>query len=99
MISLNAKHANATGINLGAREEEMKKIMENRMSRLTLTSVAATLAMTGAAYAETEITLWHAMGGALGETVNQIAEDFNASQDEVVLTPVFKGTYEETLTL
>lgn len=76
----------------------MKKIMEIRMSRLTLTSVAATLAMTGAAYAETEITLWHAMGGALGETVNQIAEDFNASQDEVVLTPVFKGTYEETLT-
>ncbi|MBV7395961.1 extracellular solute-binding protein [Mameliella sediminis] len=68
------------------------------MSRLTLTSIAASVALAGAAYAETEITLWHAMGGALGETVNQIAKDFNASQDEVVLTPVFKGTYEETLT-
>lgn len=68
------------------------------MSRLTLTSAAATLILTGAAFAETEITLWHAMGGALGETVNQIAEDFNASQDEVKLTPVFKGSYEETLT-
>jgi sn-glycerol 3-phosphate transport system substrate-binding protein len=68
------------------------------MSRITLTSVAATLALTSAATAQTEIDLWHAMGGALGETVNAIAEDFNASQDEVVLTPVFKGTYEETLT-
>ncbi|CUH81949.1 extracellular solute-binding protein [Tropicibacter naphthalenivorans] len=50
------------------------------------------------AQAETEITFWHAMGGALGETVNAIAEDFNASQSEYKLTPVFKGTYEETLT-
>lgn len=68
------------------------------MSRLTLTSAIATLAFSGASFAQTEITLWHAMGGALGETVNQIAEDFNASQSDVVLTPVFKGTYEETLT-
>lgn len=51
-----------------------------------------------ASFAETEITWWHAMGGQLGETVNQIATDFNASQDEYKITPVFKGTYEETLT-
>ena len=69
------------------------------MSRMTLTSLAATLALTSAATAQTEIDLWHFMGGALDETVNAIAEDFNASQDEVVLTPVFKGTYEETLTV
>ncbi len=50
------------------------------------------------AYAQTEITWWHAMGGQLGETVNQIATDFNASQSDYVITPVFKGTYEETLT-
>ena len=68
------------------------------MSRITLSSVAVSLVLTGAAAAETEITLWHAMGGALGETVNLIAENFNASQDEVKLTPVFKGSYEETLT-
>ena len=68
------------------------------MKRLTITSVAAAFALSGAASAQTEISMWHAMGGALGDTVNQIAEDFNASQSEVVLTPVFKGTYEETLT-
>lgn len=50
------------------------------------------------AQAQTEITWWHAMGGQLGETVNKIAEGFNASQSDYKITPVFKGTYEETLT-
>ncbi|WP_415403300.1 extracellular solute-binding protein [Tateyamaria sp. SN3-11] len=62
-------------------------------------AVTATFGLTAsAAFAETEITWWHAMGGQLGETVNQIANDFNASQDDYKITPVFKGTYEETLT-
>ena len=68
------------------------------MKKLTLASAALTALWTGAAFAETEITWWHAMGGDLGETVNQIAADFNASRDEYKITPVFKGTYEETLT-
>ncbi len=50
------------------------------------------------ALSQTDITWWHAMGGQLGETVNKIAEDFNASQGDYKITPVFKGTYEETLT-
>ncbi|MBF9041871.1 extracellular solute-binding protein [Rhodobacterales bacterium HKCCE4037] len=60
--------------------------------------LAAGLLAGGAAQAQTEIEFWHAMGGQLGETVNQLVEDFNASQSDYVLTPVFKGTYEETLT-
>ena len=62
------------------------------------TTAAAFAMMAGTAFAETEITWWHAMGGQLGETVNKIAEDFNASQDEYKVTPVYKGSYEETLT-
>ncbi|MTI02890.1 extracellular solute-binding protein [Roseibium sp. RKSG952] len=62
------------------------------------TTAAAFALMAGTAFAETEITWWHAMGGQLGETVNKIAEDFNASQDEYKITPVYKGSYEETLT-
>ncbi len=54
--------------------------------------------MAGMASAQTEIEWWHAMGGQLGETVNQMAENFNASQSDYVITPVFKGSYEETLT-
>jgi sn-glycerol 3-phosphate transport system substrate-binding protein len=54
--------------------------------------------LAGTAQAQTEIEFWHAMGGQLGETVNQLAADFNASQSDYVITPVFKGSYEETLT-
>ncbi|QKV19221.1 extracellular solute-binding protein [Oricola thermophila] len=49
-------------------------------------------------FAETEIEWWHGMGGHLGDVVNRIAEGFNESQDEYKITPVFKGSYEETLT-
>ena len=58
---------------------------------------AATL-FAGIAQAQTEITWWHAHGGQLGETVNAIAEKFNAAQSDVVITPVYKGGYEDTLT-
>ena len=69
------------------------------MNFLKLAAASAALSlMTGAAYAETEITWWHAMGGQLGETVNAIAEKFNDSQDDYKVTPVFKGSYEDTLT-
>ena len=54
--------------------------------------------LAGAAHAQTEIEWWHGMGGQLGESLNEIAADFNASQDDYRITPVFKGTYEETLT-
>ncbi len=66
------------------------------MSVMSATLVAGAFSVP--AYAQTEISWWHAMGGQLGETVNQIATDFNASQSDYVITPVFKGTYEETLT-
>ncbi|NVO24726.1 extracellular solute-binding protein [Donghicola mangrovi] len=68
------------------------------MIRFSFVSTAALILAANTAFAETEITWWHAMGGALGETVNQIATDFNASQSDYKITPVFKGSYEETLT-
>ena len=61
-------------------------------------TTAAFVGFSASAFAETKIQWWHAMGGQLGETVNEIAAGFNASQDEVEITPVYKGTYEETLT-
>ncbi|GHA59788.1 sn-glycerol 3-phosphate ABC transporter substrate-binding protein [Amylibacter ulvae] len=64
----------------------------------TLLANAVALGMATAATAQTEISWWHGMGGSLGDTVNQIASDFNASQSDYKITPVFKGTYEETLT-
>ena len=65
--------------------------------RLAAAAVALTLGA-GAASAQTEIQWWHAMGGALGETVNDIAAGFNRSQTDFVVKAVYKGNYTETMT-
>ena len=49
-------------------------------------------------HAETEIFWWHSMSGALGDWVNDIAKDFNASQKDYKVVPVFKGSYDESMT-
>jgi sn-glycerol 3-phosphate transport system substrate-binding protein len=63
-----------------------------------LVAVALTAAVSLPAQAQIEIQWWHAMGGALGEWVNDLAKDFNASQGEYRVVPTFKGTYDETMT-
>ena len=68
------------------------------MFRKTLMAAAAVFALGNTAQAATEITWWHAMDGALGDVVNQITEDFNASQDEYKLVSINKGGYEDTMT-
>jgi len=70
------------------------------MSRILLSSVAAVAVLASAhgAAAQTEIQWWHAMGGNLGEVVNELAAGFNKSQSEFKVNPVFKGSYTETLT-
>ena len=50
------------------------------------------------AHAATEIQWWHAMGGVNGERVNKIADDFNATQSDYKIVPVYKGNYTETMT-
>jgi len=52
----------------------------------------------GSVQAATEIQWWHAMGGVLGERVNDICAGFNASQAKFVVKPVYKGNYTETMT-
>ncbi|MFK7161312.1 sn-glycerol-3-phosphate ABC transporter substrate-binding protein UgpB [Marinospirillum sp. MEB164] len=52
----------------------------------------------GQAMATTTLHWWHAMGGELGEKVEQIAADFNATQNEYRVVPSFRGTYAETMT-
>ncbi|WP_417688359.1 extracellular solute-binding protein [Roseibium sp.] len=69
--------------------------------RKTVAGVVAAAALLGTStvtFAATEISWWHAMGGRLGEVVVDIANGYNVSQDACQITPVFKGTYEETLT-
>lgn len=70
------------------------------MFRRTLLTGAAALAVTSAAAqtGRTRIVFWHAMNAPLGDEVNRLVAAFNASQSEVEVVPVFKGTYPETLT-
>lgn len=43
-----------------------------------------------------EIQFWHAMGGELGETVDELAARFNASHDHVQVVTTFQGSYDDT---
>ncbi|HLY45265.1 MAG TPA: sn-glycerol-3-phosphate ABC transporter substrate-binding protein UgpB [Stellaceae bacterium] len=45
-----------------------------------------------------EIQWWHAMTSVNGDRINKIAADFNASQTDYKIVPVFKGSYAETMT-
>jgi len=49
------------------------------------------------AHAVVEIQWWHSMELALGERVNEMARQFNASQTEYKVVPVFKGNYAESM--
>ena len=71
----------------------MKTILRNSAA-----AVALVLAVfPAAASAEVEIQWWHAMAGALGERVNDLAKRFNAEQKQYKVVPVFKGSYDETM--
>ncbi len=67
-----------------------------KLKSIALAAVLGAAAL--GAQAQTEIQWWHAMGGALTEWVNDLAKDFNASQKDYKVVPVFKGSYDETLT-
>jgi sn-glycerol 3-phosphate transport system substrate-binding protein len=69
------------------------------MKIILASAIAATttLLMASSAMAVTEIQWWHAMTGANNEVVDTLSKEFNESQSEYKIVPVFKGTYPETL--
>jgi len=69
-----------------------------KLKSLVSCSLIAFAAYCAPAHAQVEIQWWHAMGGALGEWVNDLAKGFNDSQKQYKVTPTFKGSYPETLT-
>jgi len=63
---------------------------------LVMTTLAGGL---GTAWADPiELQWWHAMTSVNGDRINKIAADFNAMQSDYKVTPVFKGSYAETMT-
>ncbi len=69
-----------------------------RLSRVTLAAGLSALFAALPVQAQVEVQWWHSMGGALGEWVNDLAKDFNASQKDYKVTPTFKGSYDESMT-
>ncbi|HRD75530.1 MAG TPA: sn-glycerol-3-phosphate ABC transporter substrate-binding protein UgpB [Hyphomicrobiaceae bacterium] len=49
------------------------------------------------AAAQTEIHWWHALTGANNDVVVKLSNDFNASQKEFKVVPVYKGNYADTM--
>jgi len=68
------------------------------MIRTLSFSALAFAASIGAAQAQTEIQWWHAMGGELGQKLEEIVAGYNASQSDYKVVPTYKGTYTETMT-
>jgi sn-glycerol 3-phosphate transport system substrate-binding protein len=66
--------------------------------KLKFAAAALAAALSLPASAQVEIQWWHSMGGALGEWVNDLAKDFNASQKDYKVVPTFKGSYDESMT-
>ena len=66
--------------------------------KLHAAALLALTALAAPATAQTEIQWWHSMGGALGEWVNDQAKGFNEKQKDYKVTPVFKGSYDESMT-
>jgi len=71
--------------------------MISGIKKMLAVAAVACGALSAPAHAQTEIQWWHAMSGALGERVNDLAAKFNAEQNAYKVVPVFKGNYDETL--
>ena len=71
-----------------------------KFRKLTLATVSALAfgSVSLSVSAATEVQWWHAMGGLNGDRVNKIAADFNATQSDYEVVPVYKGNYTETMT-
>ncbi len=67
-----------------------------KLKSLALASLLAAGAVS--AQAQTEIQWWHSMTAFNNEWVNTLAKEFNASQKNYKVTPIYKGSYDESMT-
>lgn len=70
--------------------------MLKKVSALALFVVMALGLSSVTAQEPIELDFWHAMGGELGEVVDELVARFNESQDEIVVTATYQGTYDDT---
>lgn len=71
--------------------------MTRRLMTVSVAALTMSVAFTSNAFAATELQWWHAMAGANNEVVEQLSKEFNESQSDYKIVPVYKGSYPETL--
>lgn len=70
-----------------------------RLSLIAVASLVMVLIVSGIGQAKVKIEFWHALGGDIGRDVlTRFIDEFNASQDEVEVVPIYQGNYNDTLT-
>ena len=70
--------------------------MKFKTLRLAVLATAALGALP--VIAQTEIQFWHSMTAVNNEWVNDLANQYNASQKDYKIVPTFKGSYDESMT-
>ena len=60
-------------------------------------AIACLVAGAGRALAVTELQFWFGVSGASADVIQALAKEFNSSQPDYRVVPIFKGTYPETL--
>ena len=70
--------------------------MKFKTLRLAVLATAALGALP--AIAQTEIQFWHSMTAVNNEWVNDLANQYNASQKDYKVVPTYKGSYAESMT-
>jgi sn-glycerol 3-phosphate transport system substrate-binding protein len=66
--------------------------------QLSALALAALFGAAVPAQAQTEIQWWHSMTAVNNEWVNDLAKDFNSRQKDYKVVPVYKGSYDESMT-
>ena len=70
--------------------------MKIRLTELALAAIALLAPL--ASQAQTEIQWWHSMTAVNNQWVNDLAKEFNDSQEAYKVVPTFKGSYDESMT-
>jgi sn-glycerol 3-phosphate transport system substrate-binding protein len=70
-------------------------VVKRALFAVALALIAAPAAL--AQSAPIEIQWWHAMTSVNGELVNKMADEFNQSQKQYKVVPVYKGGYADTM--
>ena len=66
-----------------------------KAKKLVMATMLGMGMVSSGAIAQTEIQWWHSMEGPLGDWVQDLANDFNGSQKDYKVVPVFKGSYDQ----